>query len=164
MSVRIACVLGALLLAAAPAAISAQVVAPLSFGVKSDAAPPLIPEATGTALANELSGSAAKRNLEYITTLHRMRASKGFRSAADFVARQAELYGLEDVKVYELPADGHTMYGTQKARLGWDPDFAELWEVRTNGARTTPVTRVASFEDEPVSFLDRSGFLLAPCG
>ena len=46
-----------------------------------------------------------------------MRASKGFRAAADFVAAQAKLYGLEEVTVHEIPADGHTMYGTQKARL-----------------------------------------------
>jgi aminopeptidase YwaD len=152
---RIAGALAAFLVAA-PAALCAQVVAPLSFGVKSDATPPLIPEATGTALANELSGSAAKRNLEYITTLHRMRASRGFRSAADFVARQAKLYGLDDVKVHELPADGHTMYGTQKARIGWDPDFAELWEMRVDGGRTMPLMRIASFEDEPVILAEDS--------
>ncbi len=145
----------AILLAGSSVA-SAQVVAPLSFGVKSAATPPLIPEATGLALANELSGSSAKRNLEYITRLHRMRASKAFRSAAEFVAEQARLYGLEEVKVHELPADGHTMYGTQKARTGWDPEFAELWELRVDGARTSPLVRIASFEDEPVILAEDS--------
>jgi len=134
----------------------AQVVAPLSFGVKSAATPPLIPEAAGTALANELSGSSAKRNLEFITRQHRMRASKGFRTAADFVAAQAKSYGLEEVTVHEFPADGHTMYGTQKARLGWDPEFAELWEVHDDGGRVTPLLRVASFEDEPVILAEDS--------
>ena len=148
----------ALLVALCPASRSAgaQVTAPLSFGVKSTATVPLIPEATGEALANELSGSAAKRNLEYITRLHRMRASKGFRTAADFVAGRALEYGLADVKVHEFPADGHTMYGTQKARLGWDPEFAELWEVRVDSGRTTPVSRIASFEDEPVILAEDS--------
>ncbi|MDQ2768234.1 MAG: M28 family peptidase [Gemmatimonadota bacterium] len=135
---------------------SAQVTAPLSFGVKSTATVPLIPEATGEALANELSGSAAKRNLEYITRLHRMRASKGFRTAADFVATRAREYGLADVKVHEFPADGHSMYGTQKARLGWDPEFAELWEVRVDSGHATPVSRIASFEDEPVILAEDS--------
>jgi aminopeptidase YwaD len=134
----------------------AQVVAPLSFGVASAATPPLIPESTGVALANELSGSAAKRNLEYITRLHRMRASKGFREAADFVAAQARAYGLEEVTIHEFPADGHTMYGTQKARTGWDPEFAELWEMRADGSRFTPVNRIASFEDEPVILAEDS--------
>jgi len=156
MTTRIRLSLAAVLVAAAPLAVRAQVVAPLSFGVASAATPPLIPEATGTALANELSGSSAKRNLEYITRLHRMRASKGFRTAAEFVAGQAKIYGLDDVKVHELPADGHTMYGTQKARLGWDPEFAELWEVHVDGTRTTPILRIASFEDEPVILAEDS--------
>jgi hypothetical protein len=143
-------------LSVAPTVARAQVVAPLSFGVKSTATVPLIPEAQGEALAGELSGSSAQRNLEYITRLHRMRASKGFRTAADFVAAQARLYGLDDVKVHELPADGRTMYGTQKARMGWDADFAELWEVRIDGARTAPIVRIASFEDEPVILAEDS--------
>jgi aminopeptidase YwaD len=101
---------------------------------------PLLPEPTIAALAGELSGASAKRNLEFITRQHRMRASKGFRSAADFVAAQAKLYGLEEVTVHEFPADGHTMYGTQKARLAWDPEFAELWEMRVDAGRATPVS------------------------
>ena len=156
MRVRTSVTLASAILLAGSSVASAQVVAPLSFGVKSSATPPLIPEATGLALANELSGSSAKRNLEYITRLHRMRASKAFRSAAEFVAEQARLYGLEEVKVHELPADGHTMYGTQKARTGWDPEFAELWELRVDGARTSPLVRIASFEDEPVILAEDS--------
>ncbi len=117
---------------------------------------PLLPERTVAALAGELSGASAKRNLEFITRQHRMRASKGFRTAADFVAAQAKSYGLDEVTVHEFPADGHTMYGTQKARLGWDPEFAELWEVHVDGGRVTPVLRVASFEDEPVILAEDS--------
>src|SRR5512140_3927106 len=85
-----------------------------------------------------------------------MRASKGFRSAADFVAAQAKLYGLEEVTVHEIPADGHTMYGTQKARLAWDPEFAELWEMRAEAGRVAPVARIASFEDTPVILAEDS--------
>ncbi|MEP7065219.1 MAG: M28 family peptidase [Gemmatimonadota bacterium] len=143
-------------LCATPAVMRAQVVAPLSFGVKSTATVPLIPERVGEALASELSGSSAKRNLEYITRLHRMRGSKDFRTAADFVAAQARAYGLTDVKVHEIPADGHTMYGTQKSRPGWDAEFAELWEVRTDSGHTKPVARIASFEDEPVVLAEDS--------
>src|SRR5665647_2107288 len=83
---------------------------PLAAGAQRAAAVPLLPEPTVAALANELSGASAKRNLEFITRQHRMRASKGFRSAADFVAAQARLYGLQEVTVHEFPADGHTMY------------------------------------------------------
>lgn len=143
-------------LCSASAVARAQVVAPLSFGVKSTATVPLIPESEGEALASELSGATAKRNLEYITRLHRMRASKDFRTAAEFVAGQARAYGLSDVKVHEIPADGHTMYGTQKARPGWEAQFAELWEMRTDSGRATPVARIASFEDEPVILAEDS--------
>src|SRR6478752_5830917 len=88
---------------------------PLAAGAQRAATVPLIPEPTVAALAGELSGASAKRNLEFIARQHRMRASKGFRAAADFVAAQAKLYGLDEVTVHEIPADGHTMYGTQKA-------------------------------------------------
>jgi aminopeptidase YwaD len=130
--------------------------APLVAGAQRAATVPLISEPTVAALANELSGASAQRNLEFITRQHRMRASKGFRAAADFVAAQARSYGLDEVTVHEFPADGHTMYGTQKARLGWDPEFAELWEVRADGARVTPVVRLASFEDTPVILAEDS--------
>ncbi|MEP7085963.1 MAG: M28 family peptidase [Gemmatimonadota bacterium] len=155
MRVRIR-LLATITLALFPLTARAQVVAPLSFGVKSTATPPLISEATGEALANELSGSLAKRNIEYITRLHRMRASKAFRTAAEFVAERARAYGLEEVKIHEIPADGHTMYGTQKSRPGWDADFAELWETRSDGGKLTPVSRIASFEDEPVILAEDS--------
>ncbi|MDQ2931204.1 MAG: M28 family peptidase [Gemmatimonadota bacterium] len=129
---------------------------PFAAGAQRTSTVPLLPEPTVAALASELSGASAKRNLEFITRQHRMRASKGFRTAADFVAAQARSYGLDEVTVHEFPADGHTMYGTQKARLGWDPEFAELWEVSVDGARVTPVLRVASFEDEPVILAEDS--------
>ena len=135
-------------------------VVPLAAAAQHASTVPLLPERTVAALAGELSGASAKRNLEFITRQHRMRASKGFRTAADFVAAQAKSYGLEEVTVHEFPADGHTMYGTQKARLGWDPEFAELWEVAFEVHRDLiirkPGVRIASFEDEPVVLAEDS--------
>jgi len=133
---------------------------PVAAAAQHASTVPLLPERTVAALAGELSGASAKRNLEFITRQHRMRASKGFRAAADFVAAQAKSYGLEEVTVHEFPADGHTMYGTQKARLGWDPEFAELWEVAFETHRDLitrkPGVRIASFEDEPVVLAEDS--------
>ena len=139
-----------------PVAALVSCAAPLVVFAQRPSTVPLLPEPTVAALASELSGASAKRNLEFITRQHRMRASKGFRTTAEFVAAQAKSYGLEEVVVHEFPADGHTMYGTQKARLGWDPEFAELWEMRANGSQMTPVLRVASFEDEPVILAEDS--------
>ena len=91
--------------------------------------PPLLPETEVAALANELSGETAKRNLEGLARFHRQRGSKGFHEAAEFVAERLEAYGLQDAAILQFPADGKIFYGTQRSRPAWDADFAELWEV-----------------------------------
>ena len=91
--------------------------------------PPLLPEKDVAALANELSGETAKRNLEVIATFHRQRGSKGFHAAAELVAERARAYGLSDVQILEFPADGKIFYGTQRSRPAWDAESAELWQV-----------------------------------
>src|SRR5207244_1339157 len=85
--------------------------------------PPLLPEKDVAALAQELSGEAAKRNLEGITRFHRQRGSKGFHSAAELVAERARAYGLSDVAILEFPADGKIFYGTQRSRPAWDAEI-----------------------------------------
>ena len=55
-------------------------------GVAPAAQPPLLGESVVAALASELSGESAKHNLEVISAAHPMRASRGFRDAAQFVA------------------------------------------------------------------------------
>jgi hypothetical protein len=55
--------------------------------------PPLLSEPVVAALSVELSGETAKRNLEYISRHHRMRGSRGFHAAAEFIAEQARAYG-----------------------------------------------------------------------
>ena len=92
--------------------------------------PPLLPETEVAALANELSGETAKRNLEGMARFHRQRGSKGFHEAAEFVAERVEAYGLKDAAILQFPADGKIFYGTQRSRPAWDADFGELWEVR----------------------------------
>ncbi|MGC2831010.1 MAG: M28 family peptidase, partial [Candidatus Acidiferrum sp.] len=91
--------------------------------------PPLLAEKDVAALANELSGETAKRNLEVIATFHRQRGSKGFHSAAELVAERAREYGLSDVAILEFPADGRIFYGTQRSRPAWDAESGELWQV-----------------------------------
>jgi len=49
--------------------------------------PPLLPETDVAALASELSGETAKRNLEAVARFHRQRGSKGFHQAAELVRR-----------------------------------------------------------------------------
>jgi aminopeptidase YwaD len=128
--------------------------------------PPLLPEKEVAALANELSGEIAKRNLEGIARFHRQRGSKGFHEAAELVAERLRAYGLSDVAILQFPADGKIFYGTQRSRPAWDAEKGELEEVKEGeereGAeeksrRMTSIRRkIASYEAEPVALAEDS--------
>ena len=96
-------------------------------------APPLLPEKEVAAIANELSGETAKRNLEGLARLHRQRGSQGFHAAAELVAASARAYGLSNVEILQFPTDGKTLYGTQLSRPAWDAEEGELSEVKDAG-------------------------------
>jgi len=129
--------------------------------------PPLLPEKDVAALAQELSGETAKRNLEGIARFHRQRGSQGFHGAAELVAERARAYGLSDVAILQFPADGKIFYGTQRSRPAWDAEIGELWEVKevkeikavkdknaSGGVQESenwqPAQKIASYEAEPV--------------
>lgn len=117
---------------------------------------PLLNDSLIRAFEGELSGELAKRNLEYLSRLHRMRGSAGFKQAIDFVAAQLKTYGLQQIETIQLPADGKTMYGTQKARLAWEAEFAELWELAKQGPDWKPVRRIADWEAMPITLAEDS--------
>lgn len=108
------------------------------YGFPSPAAaqsvPPLIEPAVARAIAGEVSGSAAKRQVEALSLNHRMRGSRGYRAAAEHIRDRLRSFGLEEVEIIALPADGKIFYGTQRARPAWNASFAELWERRRDGA------------------------------
>ncbi len=113
--------------------------------------PPLLPEKDVAALANEISGETAKRNLEGVARLHRQRGSQGFHAAAELIAERARAYGLSNVEIMRFPADGKIIYGTQMARNAWDADEGELSEV-ANGREI----KLASYAAEPVVLAEDS--------
>jgi aminopeptidase YwaD len=113
--------------------------------------PPLLPGKNVTAIAQEISGETAKRNLEGIARFHRQRGSQGFHAAAELVAERLRAYGFSDVAILEFPADGKIFYGTQRSRPAWDAEFAELWEMKDRGA-----VKLASYEAEPVVLAEDS--------
>ncbi|KAA9131535.1 DUF4910 domain-containing protein [Marinihelvus fidelis] len=100
------------------------------------------------AIADEVSGVAAKRNLDTLTLYHRTRASSQFRQAAVHVLDQLKAYGFDNAQLRTYPADGDTMFGTQKSRPAWDVEFAELWELDADGQR---VQRHGSWDAMPLS-------------
>lgn len=117
--------------------------------------PPALPidDALLNAVATETSGESAKRNLDRITLYHRTRASSQFRAAAEHIRDQLQRYGYADARILEYPADGVTMFGTQKSRLAWEAESARLWEVDAQGAR---LRRLADWESVPLSLAQDS--------
>lgn len=101
-------------------------------------------------LDNELSGESAKRNLEYLSRLHRMRGSEDYRKATEFIQSRLIEYHLEQIELFKIPADGNIMYGTQKSRPAWDVKFAELWELENKNGKWQPHIRIANWEAVPL--------------
>lgn len=129
--------------------------------------PPLLPEKDVAALANELSGETAKRNLEGIARFHRQRGSQGFHAAAELVAERLRAYGLSDGAILQFPADGKIFYGTQRSRPAWDAQKGELSEFTvvevTIGDPRFPrkgfgvgAKKIASYETEPIVLAEDS--------
>lgn len=127
--------------------------------------PPLLPPKDVRALANELSGETAKRNLEVIATSHRQRGSQGFHAAAELVAERLRAYGFDDVEILQFPADGKIFYGTQRSRPAWDAQVGELSELRHAGlvskdqkiqAKGEQAIRLSDYASEPVVLAEDS--------
>lgn len=128
----------------------------LAFGANAGEPPPLLDAAVVAALAQELSGESAKRNLEIISQSHRMRASQGLRAAAEHVAAQLRSDGVDDVEILQFPADGKTMFGTQKSRPSWDVKSAELWELEQGAKGRVRAAKIADWESTPLSLAQDS--------
>jgi hypothetical protein len=114
---------------------------------------PLLPDPQVSALASEISGESAKRNLEGFSRLHRMRGSRDFHRAAEQVIAELAKYGYADAHIDQFPADGKIFYGTQRSRPAWEADFAELWELDGSG---NPITRMASWDAAPITLAEDS--------
>jgi aminopeptidase YwaD len=135
--------------------IAALVLAAGAWGQK----PPLLAEKDVAAIAGEISGETAKRNLEGIARFHRQRGSKGFHEAAELVAERLRAYGLTDVAILQFPADGKIFYGTQRSRPAWDAEFAELrlvWSEEFDGCSGDDVCAKSHFESQQSEFLVES--------
>ncbi|MEA3001601.1 MAG: aminopeptidase YwaD [Sphingomonadales bacterium] len=117
---------------------------------------PLLTPAETRAIAGEVSGSAAKRTVQALSLHHRMRGSDGYRAAAELIRDRLVAYGLQEVEILSLPADGKIFYGTQRSRPAWNATFAELWEEKKEGDQWIKAERVASWADQPISLAQDS--------
>ena len=125
-------------------------------GQRVGSPPPLLPEPVVAALAEEVSGSEAHDIVQELTLHHRMRVSAGIRAAAAAIVRRASDYGLDQVELLELPADGEVFYGTQRSRPAWEVERAELWELRQRQGEWIDDRRVGSWESRPLSLAQDS--------
>jgi hypothetical protein len=114
---------------------------------------PFLSDKEIAALASEVSGETAKRNLEGLARQHRMRGSRGFQNATELVIAELKRYGYADAHVESFPTDGKIFYGTQRSRPAWNAEFAELWELDAHGAHAT---RLASWDASPISLAQDS--------
>jgi hypothetical protein len=114
---------------------------------------PFLSDKELTALATEISGDSAKRNVEGFSRHHRMRGSRGYHAAAEQIVGELKRYGFEDAHIESFPADGTIFYGTQRSRPPWNAEFAELWEVDAAGNR---IVRLASWEAAPITLAQDS--------
>ena len=114
-------------------------------------APASLSGAETAAIAGEVNGDIAKRNLEGVVQFHRQRGSRGYHAATELVVERAKAYGLANVEILRFPTDGKRFYGTQRSRMGWDADKGELSEVG-DGKETL----VASFAAMPVTLAQDS--------
>ena len=87
-------------------------------------APPLLEPSEAAAIAAEVSGSSARRTVQALSLHHRMRGSEGFNAAAGLIRDRLREYGLKEVEIIALPADGRIFYGTQRSRPAWNAAFA----------------------------------------
>jgi aminopeptidase YwaD len=103
-----------------------------------------------TLLGAEINGLLAKESITELARFHRVQASSGFSSAAEFIAARAREYGLEQVRIERLAADGEKTYHTLKSTPGWEAESAELREVQPRKAK------IADYEEMRVALADYS--------
>jgi hypothetical protein len=116
----------------------------------------LIDEGVLQQIAAETSGEAAKRNLDAISLQHRMRSGEQFAAATKHIEGQLERYGLDSVETLRYPADGKTLFGTQKSRPVWTVNAAELWEVERIDGEIRRVQRLGDWDSVPLTLAQDS--------
>ncbi|HWR17643.1 MAG TPA: M28 family metallopeptidase [Terriglobales bacterium] len=104
---------------------------------------PFLPEDLYNKLNNELSGDIAFDHLRTLTQFHVPSGGAGdFMKEANWIAAKAKEYGLEDVRILELPY----------REPAWTPKSGELWLLDKDGKET----KLGSFEEVATSIADNS--------
>jgi hypothetical protein len=131
--------------------IACLALAALAAPVAAPAEQPFLSPSQWIALRDAASGSAPYENLRYLTTLHRVPATAPFDQAAEFMLNKAREYGLAQAHAETFPIDGgDTRYGLMRSYLGWQVEYARLWEISPDA------TLIGDFGTDPVRLADFS--------
>ena len=71
------------------------------------------------AIRGAVSGATVKGHIRELSQYHRVQATSGYHQAAELIRARATSYGLKDVAIVQLPADGETLYDHFRAYYGW---------------------------------------------
>jgi aminopeptidase YwaD len=137
-------------------AVYAGLAAVLIASAAAAESPPLLVPDQARAIAAEISGAAAKRTVQALSLYHRMRGSQPYAAAAELIRSRLSDYGLAEVDLIALPADGVAVYGTQRSRPAWNARFAELWEQKRQNGRWLDAERIAAWDDQPITVAEDS--------
>jgi len=104
---------------------------------------PFLPEDLYNKLVNEISGDIAYDHLRTLTQFHVSNgATRDFMREANWISLKAKEYGLEDVRIIEMPYDN----------IAWSPKSGELWLLDKDGKET----KLGSYAEVATSIADYS--------
>ncbi len=95
----------------------------------------LMSDAALESIRATVSGATAKAHVRDLARMHRVQATAGYHQAAELMQALAVSYGLKDVRIEKLPADGETLYHHFRSYYGWRASSGRLWEVSPGNER-----------------------------
>jgi hypothetical protein len=110
----------------------------------------MLPEEIVKVVVDTVSGIRATEYVSSITSFHRIQATSGFHDAIMFLRNEIAGFPDVDVKLYEYPADGHTIVGTWEAVQGWEAKSGKLQLVEPEEML------LADYTAEPISLIAHS--------
>ena len=110
----------------------------------------LMEDAHLEAIRNAVSGAIVKTHIRELSLHHRVQATAGYHEAAELVRDRVTSYGLKDVRIVELPADGESLYHHFRAYYGWRAAVGRLHEVSPGHQR------LGDFDEMKVALADYS--------
>jgi len=106
---------------------------------------------TFTAIRQVYSGQAAKDDVAALARYHRIQASPGFRSAAQYVLRELQNAGLE-ARIETFPADHQTNFWTSPSFQEWEAVGATLHLVEP----ADQACKLADYRELKTALIQRS--------